>query len=155
MYLEPSSNNLHLAATMYPVYLEPNRVCGAFGVCGLKSITREATCDQCTDGMNGLASLLVGRSTIQDVISFLQVTNITYYKINFQIMMLMFREMLSVPPQLIQLTAHGTLRRPSLSPCPSLVASSWSELPPSVATSLLMDSAAKHCCFIKYIFVKC
>merc|ERR1711973_70956 len=61
-----------IAAAIYPVFLDPNRICGAFGVCGLKSITREATCDQCTDGMNGLASLLVDRATIQEITAFLQ-----------------------------------------------------------------------------------
>merc|ERR1712198_829291 len=69
-----------LAAVLCPMTEDPagctkglnNQWAGIAGVCGKRSIMTEATCEQCTDGMNGLASSLVERATVQEMIALLQ-----------------------------------------------------------------------------------
>merc|ERR1712107_839320 len=61
-----------MADIIYSTYLEKNAVCGQLGLCGFKGLRSEATCGDCTDGVNGAASLLVGREKVFEMIELLQ-----------------------------------------------------------------------------------
>merc|ERR1712107_246968 len=61
-----------MADIIYSTYLEKNAVCGQLGLCGFKGLRSEATCGDCTDGVNGVASLLVGREKVFEMIELLQ-----------------------------------------------------------------------------------
>ena len=64
---------LYVADIIYSTYPEKNAVCGQLGLCGFKGLRSEATCGDCTDGVNGVASLLVGREKVFEMIELLQV----------------------------------------------------------------------------------
>merc|ERR1712107_79641 len=58
-----------MASIIYSTYLDSKKVCGQLGLCGFKlGLGSEATCGDCTDGVNGVASLLVGRAKVKEMI---------------------------------------------------------------------------------------
>lgn len=60
---------------MYPVFLEGNAVCGDMGVCKVKSLVAEPTCDDCTGGLASIAGMISSEETVGMVIDFLKVTH--------------------------------------------------------------------------------
>merc|ERR1712135_138419 len=62
-----------MADIIYSTYLEQNAVCGQLGLCGFKGLRSEATCGDCTDGVNGVASLLVDRKAVKEMIELVQI----------------------------------------------------------------------------------
>merc|ERR1712198_40151 len=62
-----------VAKAVYPVFLESGAVCTDLGACGAKSfLAASATCEDCTNDLNGIAGLAVKRENVFEVISFLK-----------------------------------------------------------------------------------
>merc|ERR1711915_279176 len=60
-----------IAMAMYPVFLEPNSVCGELGACMIKNLVGEPTCDECTGSVAAVAALIGSEEKIAEVIAFL------------------------------------------------------------------------------------
>ena len=60
-----------LAQALYPVFLEPERVCSIVGAC--KYSTDEVTCEECVSWMERLAGNMVQEDSIAERIEFLKV----------------------------------------------------------------------------------
>ena len=58
-----------IATAMYPVFLEANSVCGQLGACAKN---KEWTCEECTGGIEAIATIINDPATIADIITFLQ-----------------------------------------------------------------------------------
>ena len=59
---------------MYPVFLEANSVCGILGACGLKSVVKVPTCDECTGSITAVAGVIESEAQIAEIVAFLQVS---------------------------------------------------------------------------------
>ena len=59
---------------MYPVFLEANSVGGLLGACGLKSVVKAPTCDECTGSITAVASVIESEAQIAEIVAFLQVS---------------------------------------------------------------------------------
>ena len=59
---------------MYPVFLEPTAVCGDLGICKVKSVVAEPTCEDCLGGTEAVAGLMSSEETLIAVMEFLKVT---------------------------------------------------------------------------------
>merc|ERR1712211_203809 len=60
-----------VAEIVYKTYLEENAVCAQLGLCGFKDLRAEATCGDCTDGVNVWPAFLLA-GTEFEIIDLLQ-----------------------------------------------------------------------------------
>ncbi len=60
---------------MYPVFLEANSVCGQVGACKKSTYQKvmDATCEDCTGGVEAVSAIIGAEATIADIITFLKV----------------------------------------------------------------------------------
>ena len=65
-----------LALAMYPVFLEANSVCGILGACGLKSVVKAPTCDECSGSIAAVAGVIESEAQIAEIIEFLKVIHL-------------------------------------------------------------------------------
>lgn len=68
---------------MYPVFLESNSICGQLGVCKVKSILREPTCEECTGAITTVSGVIESPEKIAEIVAFLQVCCVNFFKLNF------------------------------------------------------------------------
>ena len=61
---------------MYPVFLEANSVCGILGACGLKSVVKAPTCDECSGSIAAVAGVIESEAQIAEIIEFLKVIHL-------------------------------------------------------------------------------
>ena len=64
---------------MYPVFLEATSVCGQLGICAVKSVLGEPTCEDCTGAVGALADVIMSSEKIDEIVAFLQVNCITMH----------------------------------------------------------------------------
>merc|ERR1711915_92114 len=61
-----------IGLAMYPVFLDPTAVCGELGVCKVKSVLAEPTCDECTASVVLVSEVIKSDAKIADIVAFLQ-----------------------------------------------------------------------------------
>merc|ERR1719452_76516 len=63
-----------IALAMYPVFLEPNSVCGQIGLCKKNSYkkTMVPTCEDCPMGVGAISNIIGQEATIMEIMDFLK-----------------------------------------------------------------------------------